>query len=299
MDGIRRAERSVAEMATDYQSTCGGTFNSAENTKRRTRMKRSILVGMTLCAGLGLTSVLSVSSVFAQPSTKDLKKEAEKLIQPVKDAKEVKPAAPAAAPPDQAAMQEAWMKLMELNEHHERFKMMEGTWDAALKHWMDPAAPPMESKGTMTNTLIHGGRYVQHDFKGDFMGDTFTGSGTYGYNNATHKYEGTWTDNMGTGTMFMVGTYDEKTKTYTSTGEMNMGPSIGIIKMRDVVQIIDNDHHLQTMYHTMPGVPQEMKVMEISYSRAGAKKAEPTTGIDAAKDKLKEAADKIKKDIGK
>ncbi len=262
-------------------------------------MKRSTLAGLVVCTGLAITSVLSVSSVFAQPSTKDVKKEAEKLIQPTKDAKPAAPAAPAGAPPDAAAMEAAWMKLMETNEHHERLKAMEGNWDAAMKHWMDPSAPPMEATGTMHNTLIHGGRFVQHEFKGDFMGQPFTGSGTFGYNNGSQQYEGTWVDNMSTGTMFLTGTYDDKTKTYTCTADMNMGKEMGTVKMRETVTIIDNDHHTLTMYQTMPGMPQEAKVMEIAYTRAGTKKAAGTGAVDAAKDKIKEAADKLKKDIGK
>lgn len=265
-------------------------------------MKRSNLAGLLACAGLMVAGTLSVSSVLAQPTTKDLKKEATKLVQPTKDAKPADPKAAAPTQPDPKAMEEAWMKLMEKNEHHERFKGMEGTWEAVVKHWMEPGAPAMEAKGSMVNTLIHDGRYVQHEFKGDMMGQPFTGSGTFGYNNATKQYEGTWIDNMGTGTMFMTGTYDEKTKTYTSTGEMDMGPGIGKVKMRDVVQIVDNDHHLQTMYHAFGGGP-EAKVMEISYTRSTGKKADASNAIDAAKGeaekKTKEAADKLKKELGK
>lgn len=272
-------------------------------------MKRSTLVGLVACAGLAMAASLGVSSVLAQPSTKDVKKEAEKLVQPKKDAKPeaAKPtdaAKPATAtPPDEKAMEAAWMKLMEKNEHHERFKGMEGSWDAVVKHWMDPSQPPQESKGVMVNTLIHDGRFVHHEFKGDFMGMPFTGMGSFGYNNANKRYEGTWTDNMGTGTLFMTGTYDEKAKTYTTMGEMDMGPEIGKVKMRDVVQIVDADHHVQTMYQTMPGMPGEAKAMEITYTRQGTKKAEGANAIDATKadaeKKLKEAADKLKKEIGK
>ncbi|MGE3109665.1 MAG: DUF1579 domain-containing protein [Phycisphaerales bacterium] len=259
-------------------------------------MKRSRILNVVACAGLLLGSAWSVSAVLAQPTTKDLKKEAEKLTQPTKDAK---PAAP--AQPDPAQMEAEWGKLMALNEHHERFKKMEGSWTAEVKHWMDPAAAPEESKGTMVNTLVHGGRYLRSEYTGTMGGESFTGSGTMGYNNATNKYEGTWIDNMGTGTMLTTGKYDEHSKTYTMTGDMDMG-SMGKMAMREVVTLTDDDHHSMVMYMTMAGMP-ETKVMEIKYTRAGTKKADAGSAIDAARNeadkKAKEAADKLKKQVGK
>lgn len=261
-------------------------------------MKRSSVLG--LLGGLGLVFA-SASLVSAQPDLKDLKKEVKKAVQPAKDAKpaETKPAAPAAPAqpgdakkaPTKEEMEEAWMKAMAKNEHHERFKTLEGTWDCAMKFW-EPGQPEQTGKGSMTNTLIHDGRYVQHDFKGEFMGMPFTGSGLMGYNNATQKYEGTWCDNMGTGIMFSTGSYDEKTKTYTSTGEFDM-PGMGKVKQREVTTIVDNDKHTMTMYHQI-GAEKEMKVMELTYTRAKpVEKAATDTTVDKAKKELEKLKDKI------
>lgn len=148
----------------------------------------------------------------------------------------------------------------------------------------------------MVNTLIHDGRFVHHEFKGEFMGMAFTGSGTMGYNNATQKYEGTWCDNMSTGIMFSTGTYDEKTKTYTTTGEFDM-PGMGKVKQRDVVTIIDNNKHTMVMYHQM-GAEKEMKVMELTYTRVkAAEKAVEKTATDSAVDKAKKEVEKLKDKI--
>src|SRR5262245_7688086 len=68
---------------------------------------------------------------------------------------------------------DALMKAAELGEHHKHLKMREGVWDVVVRFWMDSSQPPIESKGRAENTLIHGGRFLQEKFEGDFMGMKF------------------------------------------------------------------------------------------------------------------------------
>ncbi len=175
-----------------------------------------------------------------------------------------------AAQPGQDEMKQM-MEFGAPTKQHEAFKAFEGTWAANVKMWEPGNPDATESKGTMTNTLIHGGRYVHHEFKGDFMGMAFTGSGDFGYDKATGKYVGTWMDSFGTAIMVLSGTYDEATKTYTSTGEFSMpGPDGKMMKVtqRETVKIDGPDKHTMLMYHSAAGMP-EMKVMEITYTRGG------------------------------
>jgi len=166
--------------------------------------------------------------------------------------------------PEMDEMMQQWMALANTNEHHARFEVMAGTWDATITMF-EPGKEPNVSKGKMINTLVHGGRYLSHDYKGEFMGMPFTGSGYFGYNNATKQYQGVWIDSMSTSFMLNTGTYDEATKTYTTAGTMD-GPGGMKIDQREVIKIISNDEHVMEMYHTMPGTP-EMKAMEIKYTR--------------------------------
>jgi len=257
-------------------------------------VKRSGIVALVACVGM----FVGITQAF-QPDTKQIKKEAIKAVQPTKETKPVDAKPAAGAQPDPAAMQAAWEKAMAKNEHHERLKAFEGTWDAAIKTWMDPSQPPMESKGTMVSALIHDGRFVQHDYKGEFMGQAFTGSGTFGYNNVTQAYESTWCDNMSTAILFSTGKYDAPTKTFTSSGVFEM-PGVGKVTQREVITVTDAEHHTMTMYHTMPGQP-EAKVMEIAYTKAKPAAAASGSTLDTAaaeaKKKAQEAADKVKKSI--
>lgn len=182
--------------------------------------------------------------------------------------------APPAPRKDDAAQpgQDEMKQMMEFGaptKQHEAFKTMEGTWSAAVKMWEPGAEKPSESNGTMTNTLIHGGRFVHHEFKGEFMGMAFSGSGDFGYNKATGKYEGTWLDSFGTAIMVLTGTYDEASKTYTSHCDFDMpGPDGKMMKIhqRETVKIDGPDKHTMTMFHSAAGMP-EMKVIEIVYTR--------------------------------
>ncbi|MCC6677984.1 MAG: DUF1579 family protein [Phycisphaerales bacterium] len=179
------------------------------------------------------------------------------------------PGKPGGNAPEADPMMEAMMKAAQPGPEHAAMARIAGTWDAVVKMYEPGVDKPEESKGVMTNTLIHGGRYVQMNYKGEMMGGEFTGSGVWGYDNLTKKYFSTWCDNWSTGIMMMTGTYDAASKTYTSTGEMAMPmPDGTVMKMnqRETVKIVSDDKHIMEMYGPGPD-GKEMKHMEITYTR--------------------------------
>lgn len=172
--------------------------------------------------------------------------------------------------PDQDEMMKAWEQAAAPDEHHREMARLAGEWDASVKMWMDPAAPPMESKGRAVNRVIFGGRYIEGEFTGEMMGAPFEGKMTWAYNKLSGKYESTWIDNMGTGIAFSEdGTYDAAAKAWTSTISM-WDPMMGKMSMREVVTLVDDDTHRMEMYATAPD-GGEVKAMEIVYKRKGAK----------------------------
>lgn len=210
------------------------------------RFAPTIVVSLTLAAGAAVL-------IAAQPDRK--------------------PAAPtgakAATPPEQMGMEEmmsAWKEANRTGPQHEQLKMLEGTWSATVKHWMPGSDTPQESKGTMVNTLVHDGRFLQHDFKGEFNGEKFTGSGHFGFDNGSGKFQCTWVDNMSTGIMFSTGTWDEQNREWTLTSEMFCPMMKCTVKQREVIKVLSRDKHVMTMYMAMPDHP-ETKGMEITYTR--------------------------------
>ena len=88
--------------------------------------------------------------------------------------------------------QPEWMKYTQPGEGHQIFKALEGKWKHTVKWWMNPTAKPEEHKGTNTNKLIMGGRFLQQDTKGKAMGQAFTGMGITGYNTMKQEYQSVW-----------------------------------------------------------------------------------------------------------
>lgn len=166
------------------------------------------------------------------------------------------------------------MELTKLNENHKLLAQLAGTWKYEVKMWMVPDAPPMMSKGMATRKPIMEGRYFVVEVEGQMempgpdgkMKDfDFKGRSTEGYNNVKKKFVSTWTDNMGTGIMLSEGTYDEASKAFTYTSEIEMMPGM-TTKVREVVKIVDQDHHNFEWYEDRGG--KEVKTMEINYTRA-------------------------------
>ena len=60
------------------------------------------------------------------------------------------------------------MEMSKLNENHKLLADMNGSWNFAIKMWMnpDPNAKPQESKGTATRKSAMGGRYFTMDVTG-------------------------------------------------------------------------------------------------------------------------------------
>ena len=111
--------------------------------------------------------------------------------------------------PEQQAAMEAYVQAGALGPQHELMAKHVGTYDVAVKSWMDPDMPPMESKGVAIRTLHMDGRVMHEEFQGDMAGTPFTGLSRSGYDNVSGKYWSTWTDSMSTGIMVSEGECDE------------------------------------------------------------------------------------------
>jgi hypothetical protein len=233
---------------------------------------------------------LALAQTFAQTETKE---PTDKPMQPAQTrlpsdqptlASPASAASPAAAVPsgqpsaeDMQKMMAQMIELSKLNENHKLLADLAGTWNYTVKMWMDPDpnAKPQESKGTAVRKSMMDGRFFVLDVTGKMEMPqpdgkkkemTFKGMGIEGYDNVKKKFVGTWVDNMGTGVMMSEGDYDAATKTFTYSTEYEAIPGMKQ-KIRELVKITDKDHHTFEWYEDRGG--QEVKTMEINYTRAG------------------------------
>ena len=187
---------------------------------------------------------------------------------PLQDAKaKAKPDDKAAE--EMAKAMEAWGPAGALGEQHKAFAKQTGTWDQIVK-MTPPGMPPMESKSTATRETILGGRFLVEKVKGEMMpGMPFEGHGILGYNNLTKQYDHIWMDSMSTGMMSSHGTAGPD-GTITMTGEYDDAMAGGKTKTRTVSKMVSDNEQKFEMYESRGGAP-EVKTMEITYKRAGAR----------------------------
>lgn len=186
------------------------------------------------------------------------------------------PAAPAAAPAapemtaEQKAMMDAYAKMGEIRAEHKRMDYFVGNWKTKNTMQMDASSPPQTSEGTASMAWILDGHYIESRMTGDMMGQPFEGRGLSGFDNLEGKYFATWADTMSTGHFVAWGTYDEATKTYTYTADMNDPMKPGTkTPVRIVEKIVDDNHFTFEWYETHDG--KEAKTMTIEYTRDPAK----------------------------
>jgi hypothetical protein len=171
--------------------------------------------------------------------------------------------------PDPEAIQQAYMDAGTPGAAHKQMAQIVGEWDTVVKFWQAPGETPGEHTGTMSSKAIYDGRFIESNFTGDMGGMPFEGRGTWGFNNISKKFEGTWIDSMSTGFMYTEGTADAAgkvfTSTYTSYDPITKTKKTG----REVVTIKDADHHVMQMFDKGPD-GKEFLNMEITYTRKGA-----------------------------
>jgi hypothetical protein len=167
----------------------------------------------------------------------------------------------------QKAAMDAMMKAATPGDAHKKLNAMVGTFDAKIKMWMEPGAPPMESTGKAVNEWVLGGRYVQQRFDGTFMGQPFSGIGYTGYDNIRHMYTGTWMDSMSTSMMTSSGGDPDPSGKNWRFVASSMDPVSGeAVNIDERMTLLDNDHQVFEMYGPGPD-GSNFKMMEITYTR--------------------------------
>ena len=167
--------------------------------------------------------------------------------------------------PAEDPMMKAMMEAGTPGEVHKTMQDMVGTWNVAIKSYMDPAKPT-ESTGTSTMVSLLDGRYIQETMESTFMGMPFRGIGTFGYDKVLKQYVSTWIDNMSTGIMTSVGSSPDGGKTVNWMGKGSDPVTGKEQSFRSIAHNVDPDHAHFEMYGAGPD-GKEMKMMEISYTR--------------------------------
>ena len=159
------------------------------------------------------------------------------------------------------AMMAMMMEMANPGPEHELLAKFAGSWKASASMWMDPAAPPEVSEGSLTNTLVLGGRYVMGNYESSFMGMPFSGISVMGFDRAKGKYHGTWMDTFSTG-MLPISEGDMEDGVLTLFRTAMDGVSGEMVNMKEVSTWISDDEHTFEMFSEMPdGWVRNMKIV--------------------------------------
>jgi Protein of unknown function (DUF1579) len=160
----------------------------------------------------------------------------------------------------------AWQEFMTPGAMHKWMATHVGTWEAEVSQWMDPTAAPTKSKATDVVTMSMNGLYQVGNFSSNMMGMPMMGQSTLGYDNAKKMFVMSWIDNLGSGIVYMTGTYDEKTKTLSLKGKQTDPMTGHDSDIRQENKFIDDNTYVMAMYGAgMDG--KEMKFMEGTFKR--------------------------------
>lgn len=208
----------------------------------------------------------STAILFGCAEKKDEKKDGAVTAGTDNKTGEVKKDAPPAAIPDTATMMKNWQEYMTPGDMHKMMASWDGNWVGDMNMWMDPQAPPTNSKTNAVNKMIMGGLYQEANHTGTMMGMPFLGKSILGYDNHKKMFVNSWNDNMSSGIMYLEGPWDAATKSVTLKGKMMDAGLKTVIEVRQVLKVIDDNTHNLEMYMTMPD-GKEIKSFEIKYTR--------------------------------
>ena len=149
---------------------------------------------------------------------------------------------------------------------HALLKAFEGRFKARVTMWWDPSADPMVSTGVMTNRLVLGDKFIEHDYADDT--GMFHGKGFWGFNTLDKRWEGVWIDSMASFMHTDTGSYDQGARTWEMRGQMTDPSSGDTLYRRNTITLSDDDHHtMESFFAREPG-GAEFRSMLIEYTRA-------------------------------
>lgn len=164
-----------------------------------------------------------------------------------------------------------YLEMMAPGPEHKALNPMAGSWDAKASYSPMPGAPVQETTATMRRRWVLGGRYLQDDYRGSFMGVRFQGIGFTGYDKIQKTYVSTWMDTMSTGILMQTGKFSKDGKTLKLVGEV-IDPQTGKAKkFIRLLRIEGPDKHVDQMFEEGPD-GNERLVMTITFTRRAAGK---------------------------
>lgn len=137
-----------------------------------------------------------------------------------------------------------------------------GDWDVSVTFRL-PDGKDGEGKAACKTGWVVEGKFLQQEYKGDFMGSTLTVVQMFGYDAAKKKFVEFQYHSGGDASHTIVneGAFNDKGKVLTFTGDTTDGFTGRASKLRTVTIIADRDNYTLEWYMTKQGGKEERKVV--------------------------------------
>ncbi len=159
-----------------------------------------------------------------------------------------------------AQNQDPWTEYMTPSSIHTLLAQYTGNFKMEIKMSMGEGKEPTIITVDSENNMLLGGRFLELKQKGTMMGMDYQSIMSMGFNNTDKKFTLITITNMGTGTLSLVGEWDEKSKSATVFGKLTNPVNKNTIDVKQVVSFLDNDTILIESFDKEGNKPEKKTV---------------------------------------
>ena len=159
-----------------------------------------------------------------------------------------------------------WGEYMTPSNVHTLLAQYTGSFKMEIRMSMGEGKEPTIITVNSEHIMLLGGRFLEMKQKGTMMGMDYQSLITIGFNNTDNQMAMTTITNMGTGTLSLFGTWDEKSKSANLIGKLTNPVSRNSITVKQVITFIDTNTVLIKSYDKEGDKP-EKKTVEYKLTR--------------------------------
>lgn len=166
----------------------------------------------------------------------------------------------------QAQNNDPWTEYMMPAEVHKMLEKYTGEFEMEITMWMGADQSPQVDKVKSNNKMILGGRFLEMTQTGNMMGMDYNAITTLGFNNTDKSLGLVALTNMGTGMLALKGSWNDKERMATVSGNLTNPVTKNNISVIETVSFPDNNTILIVNYDK-EGDESERKSIQYKFTR--------------------------------
>lgn len=160
-----------------------------------------------------------------------------------------------------AQNQNPWSEYMSPSSTHRLLSEYSGSFKMEITMLMDDGKETPKIIVNSEHVMLFNGLFLEMKQQGNMVGMNYQSIMTLGFNNADKKMTLIAITNMGTGTLYLNGEWDENLKTGNLYGQLTNPVNKKTIKVRQTINFVDSDTILIENYDTEENSPEKKTVI--------------------------------------